>query len=124
MKTFLEFLQADIITETGPDLLHPRQGEEVISNIDDSIKHYKGDEGRHRFVKHDAAGNPISALEIKRNRWDGKIKIANVYTDEAHRRKGHATELYKHAKEKFPKLAHSSDLTSSGAAWKKSLRKR
>lgn len=116
-----ETLQSYLV-ETGPELLKPREREEHISDVSNSVKHFKGDEGRHRFVKYDTSGTPIAALEVRRNRWDGKTRIANVYTSNEHRRQGHATELFKHAKSKFPRLAHSTDLTDSGKAWKKSLR--
>lgn len=111
------------LRESGPDLLRNRPQEEHVSDITDSIKHFKGDDGRHRFVKFDANGNAISAIEVKRNSWDKKVKIANLYTADEHRRKGHATELFRIAKERFPRLSHSSDLTKDGKAWKSSLRR-
>jgi hypothetical protein len=97
--------------------------ESEVSN-DGQFRTYAADyatsTGRYyRFVKMDDNGQIISALYVKmQGTRSKKGVISGVYTDEEHRRQGHAGSLLRYAQKNYT-VKHSFDLTSDGRAFKK-----
>jgi hypothetical protein len=105
-----------------PDLLLPPSGNEKGREVYDGIAHYKSP-GVHRLVYY-VDGKAISGLTLRvTKKWKNQrsATIDKVYTDSKYRRRGHARELFKYAKEIYRKVKHSKDLTDIGKKWKRGV---
>jgi len=71
-----------------------------------------------RFVRYDAEGNPIGALQFRtKGARSKKGVIQNIYTAKSARRTGVASGLLRFAQREFD-IRHSKDLTDDGRAFK------
>lgn len=101
----------------------PYTGKEKRKRINSEIIVYYDKYGSFRFILLENT-QQVSALQVVFSKEPKFYVVANVFTVEAHRRKGHATKLFREAEKYFKhKIQHSGNLSPYGKEWVKSLRK-
>jgi ribosomal protein S18 acetylase RimI-like enzyme len=128
MLTFYQYLSEMQSNEYLSTLLEPHGGhygaaDEKTKRLSPTVTVHSTQFGSHRFVKHDASGNRIAAIQVV-SREKGNGHVANAYTHPDHRRAGHGSELIGHAKRMFKKkLSFSDDRSGDGQAFVKNVDK-
>lgn len=98
---------------------YPNVGQEKAVKCGNNCVKLTDPYGSVRYILDDGT-NPIAAIQLMTK---GKSAvIANIYVDPEYRRKGIATGLVELAKNDYPNIQYSENLTSDGISFEKSLK--